>query len=86
MKLNIYSTYDKVAKIWSTPTYAANDEVYQRNLKGLITSGNANTVAIIRDSDFWCIGSFDDETGVLTVSCGSRLVFTGVSLLQKDGE
>lgn len=86
MKLNIYSTYDKVAKIWSTPTYAANDEVYQRNLKSLITSGNANTLAIIRDSDFYCIGSFDDETGLLTCSANSRLVLSGISLLQKDGD
>lgn len=75
-----YSMYDKVVKNYGHPSFFISDEVMIRSVKVSIKSPGSQLAPIINDIDFYCIGSFNDETGVFEKLPVLELVFRGDSL------
>ena len=65
MNIQIYSIYDKTAKSYSQPFYAANDDCAVRILVG---SFDERSQLVLYPSDYvLChLGSFDDTSGLIT--------------------
>ena len=75
----IYSLYDKLAKNYSDPFVAVNDDVVFRQLRF------DKTLAVVpEDFDLYCLGEFDSDTGEVVRELG--LVAHVASLLRKKEE
>lgn len=59
--IKIYCTYDEVSEEYSLPWFAKNDNVAKRNIQ--IASAREHLPLV--DIKLLCLGSFDQEKGVL---------------------
>lgn len=68
MKLKVFALYDNVAKTFLSPTFEASEQVAIRNLDNFInTSKNAVIHNHPNDFAFFCLGSWDADTGILSL-------------------
>lgn len=62
----LYSIYDNVAKEYGPIYHCKNDGVALRMFKDVI--GKVNTdVAFVKDYELYCVGSYDTDTGKISV-------------------
>lgn len=84
MKMQIFSIYDTVAKVFSQPLFMANAEVATRVLKDWANSADTYIGKSPTDFSLYHIGEFDDETALL-VPIKPALVIRADSLTQPKG-
>lgn len=61
----IYSIYDKAVKSYTVPFFAESDEMAQRILMNSF-SKDSQLVMYPASYQLFCLGEFDDKTGVVT--------------------
>ena len=78
MKLNVYSVKDvKVAFL--QPFFMQNNALAHRAFVSTINTPGNPIAQYPQDHELWHIGTFDDETGLLT-PCKPQLLFLGSDL------
>lgn len=63
MKVEIYSVFDNVAKVWTQPIYQINEGVARRNIAAAVNTKDHNYNVAPGDYELWRIGIFDDQSG-----------------------
>lgn len=65
MKMQIFSIYDMVAKVFSQPIFAANKEVMARNVAIWLQDEKSYISQSPSDYSLYHIGEYDDENALL---------------------
>ncbi|WNK12904.1 MAG: nonstructural protein [Microvirus sp.] len=73
MKSQMFSIYDQKAKFFSTPFYAPNLPVAARSIAKAMSDPASDLGTFSNDYTLYCVGSFDDQTGVLEQSTPENL-------------
>lgn len=81
-KENLYSIFDSKANTYGMVFGSVSDGVAHRMFLSAVASGNSDISRYPEDFYLFCIGSFDDTTGILDPSVAPRMVVSGVSVLQ----
>lgn len=77
MELNMYAVYDEKAQAFRSMHFVQSDGVATRNFGDAVCSENPNTAYLRQHpSDFslYCVGSFDDESGLVQAVVPARLI------------
>lgn len=64
MLYNLYSIYDSVSEEYGPIFHAKNEAVARRAVESLLHDGVKSI-----DFDLYCLGTFDNDTGVIKPSC-----------------
>lgn len=74
-KFNVYSIFDVKAQAYGAPFVALNDSLALRIVSQLVAyGGNPDYQRYSEDFSVFCLGDFDDCSGVVA-ACNPRLVF-----------
>lgn len=65
MTLKLYTVFDRVASRHLPPIVSPNDDTAKRALRGAVNGGDQNLSHHSQDYDLYCIGSFDEVTGLV---------------------
>ena len=65
MKLSIYTIHDVKAQNYGKPFYAFNDDVARRSFEQEVNNPESTLNRAPEDYTLFCIGSFDDSTGLI---------------------
>lgn len=71
--MNIYSIYDSKTKAFSTPFFTVNNATALRSFSDLANDNNSQVSIHAEDFSLHLIGSFDEETGVVTPETPTNL-------------
>lgn len=63
MKLQMFSIYDTVSKLYARPFFDVNEATAKRNLRAAIRDPKSGLSENINDYRLYHIGDFDDQTG-----------------------
>lgn len=63
----MYSVYDKAAGSFNIPFFQLNDRVAIRSFMDLVRDERSQVSKHPEDYDLWCLGSFDDASGLISV-------------------
>lgn len=63
MKLQMFSIYDTVSKLYARPFFDVNEATAKRNLRAAINDPKSGLSENINDYRLYKIGYFDDQTG-----------------------
>ena len=63
MKLQMFSIYDTVSKLYARPFFDINESTAKRNLRAAIRDPKSGLAENINDYRLYHIGEFDDQTG-----------------------
>lgn len=63
MKLQMFSIYDTVSKLYARPFFDVNEATAKRNLRAAIHDPKSGLAENISDYRLYHIGEFDDQTG-----------------------
>lgn len=74
MKLYLYSVKDKVANVYVEVMTAVNNLVARRNFYSAATVSGSQISRFPNDFELYCIGSFDNDSGVITALAAPELV------------
>lgn len=66
MQLSMYSILDIKSGVYSKPFIALNHAVAARTVSAAMQHQDTDLSAHPQDYDLYCIGSFDDQEGILT--------------------
>jgi hypothetical protein len=77
MLINLYSIYDVKAQIYNNIWTANNDNVAIRNFTDLIDDPNSIIHKHHEDFILYCLGIFDDQTGLIDDANFPLQVFDG---------
>lgn len=66
MKKNIYTVYDSKALAFMQPFYSERHEVAQRHFAAAANDINTDIGRYSTDYTLFCIGEFDDQSGIIT--------------------
>lgn len=66
MKKNIYTVYDSKAQCFMQPFYMERHEVAQRHFAAAANDITTDIGRYNTDYTLFCIGEFDDATGIIT--------------------
>lgn len=89
MKLLMFSVFDIKAGAYLPPFSLLNEEVAKRAFLQACADPNHNFNRNPEDYTLFCVGSFDDSTGVLTLEPSPRFVMTALeakSVIQRRVE
>lgn len=67
MTLNMYNVKDRVSDEFAPPYVAKNDAVALRQFNHLISNLNP------QDYELYCIGKYDTDTGLITVTLPEKI-------------
>lgn len=67
MKLQMFSIYDTVSKLYARPFFDINESTAKRNLRAAINDPKSGLVENINDYRLYLIGEFDDQSGSFTL-------------------
>lgn len=62
--LKLYSIKDTKGGFYE-PQVAQNDALAVRSIRGVVNSGKGILAQYPEDFELWCIGSFDETTGII---------------------
>lgn len=82
MMLNAYSLFDTKGLIFNTPFFQHNDAVAKRMLSDLVTDTNTSVGRHPSDYILYAVGTYDDQTGELSIISPRRHVADAISLLK----
>lgn len=68
MKLQMFSIYDTVSKLYARPFFDVNDATAKRNLRAAIRDPKSGLAENINDYRLYHIGEFDDQSGSFTLA------------------
>ena len=68
MKLQMFSIYDTVSKLYARPFFDINDSTAKRNLRAAINDPKSGLSENINDYRLYLIGEFDDQSGSFTLA------------------
>lgn len=77
MKMNLYSVYDKISKLYTQPMILLNDDIALRIIANCVRNPEHNYSLNPEDYSLYRVGSFDDNTAeilqenVFIVRCDS---------------
>lgn len=83
MKMKMYSIYDEKSLTYNKPFHFPNDETMERTMIDLVLKDDNDVGKHPEDYLCFCIGEFDDDTGVLTGIKEKRLCFRFSDLVTK---
>ena len=63
MKLQMFSIYDTVSKLYARPFFDINESTAKRNLRTAINDPKSGLAENINDYRLYKIGEFDDQSG-----------------------
>ena len=86
MTFNVYSVLDRVAKKYGPLMAYSNDGEVLRALQATLWSGDSTLSKFPEDFSIYCLGSFDDENGVLLRLEVPRLVSDVRCVLDSSGQ
>lgn len=81
MKLMMFSVYDEKAEIYNKPFHFPNMETMKRTMIDLVMKKDNDVGKHPEDYLCFCIGEFDEDTGVLTGIPEKKLCFRFSDLL-----
>ena len=67
MKLQMFSIYDTVSKLYARPFFDVNEATAKRNLRVAIRDPKSGLAENINDYRLYHIGEFDDQSGSFTL-------------------
>lgn len=79
MVYNLYSMFDKVAKVYQVPVAIGNDDVLKRSVVSAISNPKSEIRSIKNDLEWYKIGQYDDVTSKIT-TCDKELIITGLQI------
>lgn len=82
--MEVYSLLDRKLKEFGQLVVAKNDELVRRSLLDGIRGSKSLMETHAADFDLFCVGSFDEETGILTHK-PLRLVVNVADILEAYG-
>lgn len=68
MKLQMFSIYDTVSKLYARPFFDVNEATAKRNLRAAIRDPKSGLAENINDYRLYLIGEFDDQSGSFTLA------------------
>ena len=68
MKLQMFSIYDIVSKLYARPFFDVNEATAKRNLRAAIRDPKSGLAENVNDYRLYHIGEFDDQSGTFTVA------------------
>ena len=68
MKLQMFSIYDTVSKLYARPFFDINESTAKRNLRAAINDPKSGLSENINDYRLYLIGEFDDQSGSFTLA------------------
>ena len=87
MKLNMYSIYDKAAQAFNTPFFMHNKGLAMRAFEDNINSKEENNISKHPEHfSLYCVGEYDDSTGMVQPNSEPELVSTALELVQPTEE
>lgn len=66
MKLKAYSVFDEKADVWTQPFFQLNEATAQRVMANAVNSEGHNFNMNPEDYSLYCVGEWNDDTGVFT--------------------
>lgn len=84
MILSAYAIYDHALKCYATPFFSQNDASATRSFAMLKNDPTTPFSQFYQDFDLYCLGQFEDDTGLLIPLSPTRLVVKGSTVFQ-DG-
>ena len=63
MKINLYSVFDAVAKVYTPPFQMMNDDVAKRTMQNCVNNPEHNYALNPSDYTLYKLAEFDDNTG-----------------------
>lgn len=81
MEKLVFSVFDSKAKLYGQPYFAINEEVGVRHFAAAVRDPNSLMGRFAGDYTLFCVGTFNEETGVLTVRSEGHLnIINGLAL------
>lgn len=80
MVKNLYCIFDKNLERYNDPGYDVGDKEIMVNLKRAMYDKESPLYKFAEDYDCYCLGSFDDKTGIIMLEHEPRLVCHLLSL------
>ena len=83
--IKIYSILDKVPGIYSNPFYLKSNAVALREIKYLINEDKNQNIfnTNIKDKALYCLGSFNEETGIITSNDKPEFIINLIDLKEE---
>lgn len=78
--MKIYSIRDRIADVYNTPFFLANDNVAVRALRDIYDDPSSSIAHHPEDYDLVSLGSFYPDTGKIDVQ-SPELIYSGTNLL-----
>lgn len=63
--MNLYTIFDRVAQRHLPPFIAPNDDTAKRSVRASVNGKDPNLTEHHQDYDIFCIGNFDETTGLV---------------------
>lgn len=82
MILKAYSIYDNKALSYNAPWFTHTDGAAVRSLRDLVNEPNNNVSRHPGDFVMYCVGEFDDQTGIFTLCSPLRHVMDAQALVE----
>lgn len=82
----IHTVYDNKARIYSTPFFAARPEVALRDFKRAVNDPTSDIFSSAGDFDLLALGTYDDETAIITLHPAPEFIQNAAFLKQFTGE
>lgn len=83
-ELKVYSIYDEKMECYNTPYFNLNHRVASRNFGDLANDDKSSVYRHPEDYSLYCIGAFDDSTGMINPYDPPMLI-SRASSFKKDG-
>lgn len=80
MRTNMYCILDNVSKVFGLPFFQARPEIAKRAVSDLVNDGVSVASKHPEDFSLYCVGSFDDESGLVSRLDKVELVCHVISL------
>lgn len=84
MKWNVYSIYDAKTKLWSKPSYAQTHGQVLRDFQDLANDKKTTIGNHPEDYALYCIGSFDDEKGIIEQETKSQSLGMAIEYVKSE--
>jgi len=84
MNVNIYSIHDKAANCYSAPFFMATDAMAERAFTQAVNSTENQYGKAPEDYTLFCVGTWDDDKGLLTPAEINGKIGNGLQYLSPE--